>query len=47
VLDYAEAVDPDTLVAPERLTPGREVRLLVAAGLGATRLLDNVGVLAP
>jgi pantoate--beta-alanine ligase len=47
VLDYAEAVDPDTLVAPARLESGRDVRLLVAAGLGQTRLLDNVGVLVP
>jgi pantoate--beta-alanine ligase len=46
-LDYAEAVDPGTLEAPDRLVPGQEVRLLVAAGLGSTRLLDNVGVLVP
>jgi pantoate--beta-alanine ligase len=46
-LDYAEAVDPDTLTAPPSLEPGREARLLVAAGLGRTRLLDNVGVLVP
>jgi pantoate--beta-alanine ligase len=46
-LDYAEAVDPATLQAPDALVPGREVRLLVAAGLGSTRLLDNVGVLVP
>ncbi len=46
-LDYAEAVDPGPLEAPDRLVPGHEVRLLVAAGLGSTRLLDNVGVLVP
>jgi pantoate--beta-alanine ligase len=46
-LDYAEAVDPGTLRAPDRLVTGHEVRLLVAAGLGSTRLLDNVGVLVP
>jgi pantoate--beta-alanine ligase len=46
-LDYAEAVDPATLRPPASLEPGREVRLLVAAGLGSTRLLDNVGVLVP
>lgn len=46
-LDYAEAVDPATLRPPAVLEPGREVRLLVAAGLGSTRLLDNVGVLVP
>ena len=42
-LDYAEVVDPDTLEPPGRLEPGRSVRLLVAAGLGQTRLLDNLG----
>ena len=45
-LDYAEVVDPDTLEGPGRLAPGQPLRLLVAAHLGATRLLDNVGVLA-
>lgn len=38
-LDYAAAVDPDTLQAPERITG--PVRLLVAARLGRTRLIDN------
>jgi pantoate--beta-alanine ligase len=46
-LDYAEVVDPDTLARPPVLVAGSEVRLLVAAGLGATRLLDNLGVLVP
>jgi pantoate--beta-alanine ligase len=46
-LDYAEAVDPATLEAPAEFVPGQEIRLLVAAGLGSTRLLDNVEVLVP
>ena len=41
VLDYAAAVDPDTLETPERLGP--EARLLIAARLGQTRLIDNDG----
>jgi len=44
-IDYAEVVDPDTLERPGALEPGRSVRLLIAAGLGQTRLLDNLGVL--
>ncbi len=43
-LDYAVAVDPATLVAPERLEAGTEVRLLAVARFGTTRLLDNLGV---
>ncbi len=46
-LDYAEVVDPDTLERPARLEPGSTVRLLVAAGLGTPRLLDNLAVLVP
>jgi pantoate--beta-alanine ligase len=38
-LDYAVAVDPATLEVPERL--GAEARLLIAADLGQTRLIDN------
>lgn len=38
-LDYAAAVDPDTLEVPDRLGP--EARLLIAAELGRTRLIDN------
>jgi pantoate--beta-alanine ligase len=41
-LDYACAVDPDTLVEPERLGP--RTRLLIAARFGTTRLIDNCGV---
>ncbi len=39
-LDYAAAVDPDTLEVPDRL--GAEARLLIAARLGRTRLIDNL-----
>jgi pantoate--beta-alanine ligase len=47
LLDYAELVDPDTLEPPVALESGRSVQLLVAAGLGQTRLLDNLAVLVP
>jgi len=44
-LDYAVVVDAATLT---RVDPLRgELRLLVAARLGATRLIDNIGVVAP
>jgi pantoate--beta-alanine ligase len=46
-LDYAEVVDPDTLVPPPLVASGTPLRFLVAAHLGATRLLDNVGLLVP
>jgi pantoate--beta-alanine ligase len=46
-LDYAAAVDPDTLAVPAALAPGREVRILVAARLGTTRLIDNLGTTVP
>lgn len=41
-LDYAEVVDAATLEVPEKLEG--ELRLLVAARLGETRLIDNLGV---
>jgi pantoate--beta-alanine ligase len=41
-LDYAAAVDPHTLCEPDRLGP--HTRLLIAARLGPTRLIDNCGV---
>ena len=44
VLDYAEVVDAATLAPLERVTG--EVRLLVAARFGRTRLIDNLGVAA-
>lgn len=43
-LDYAEVVDAATLGQVDPLTG--ELRLLVAARLGQTRLIDNAGVLA-
>ena len=46
-IDYAVAVDPVTLTAPDVFTPGDEVRLLVAARLGAVRLIDNLGARVP
>ena len=46
-LDYAAAVDPDTLEPLSTLVPGRDVRLLVAARLGTTRLIDNLGATVP
>ncbi len=42
-LDYAAVVNPDTLVTPTRLQG--TVRLLVAARLGRTRLIDNVAAM--
>ena len=42
-LDYLEARDADTL-APVRARANRPIRLLVAARLGKTRLIDNHGV---
>ncbi len=44
-LDYAAAVEADTLATPERLAG--EVRLLIAARVGPPRLLDNLGVTVP
>jgi pantoate--beta-alanine ligase len=41
VLDYLEARDADTLRRPVK---GRPLRLLAAATLGRTRLIDNVAV---
>jgi pantoate--beta-alanine ligase len=45
LLDYAAAVEADTLVSPAVLAG--EVRLLIAARVGRPRLLDNVGVTVP
>jgi pantoate--beta-alanine ligase len=43
-LDYAAAVDAADLTTPSALAGG--VRLLVAAYLGSTRLIDNIGATA-
>ncbi|HEY3942840.1 MAG TPA: pantoate--beta-alanine ligase [Acidimicrobiales bacterium] len=40
-LDYAAAVDADRLTEPSGIGPGDRVRLLVAAQVGAVRLIDN------
>jgi pantothenate synthetase len=40
-LDYAAAVDAVDLTVPPALEPPVVVRLLVAARLGAVRLIDN------
>ena len=42
-LDYLEARHAETLAPATTLTDG-PVRLLVAARLGRTRLIDNIGV---
>ena len=47
LLDCAEVVDADTLTPLDMIVPGAEVRLLLAAWVGGTRLIDNVGVTAP
>lgn len=41
-LDYLEVRDAETLEPVER--PGGPLRILVAAKLGSTRLIDNIGV---
>jgi pantoate--beta-alanine ligase len=43
VVDYLEARDAETLV-PVGTSRSGKIRLLVAARIGATRLIDNVGV---
>jgi len=43
VLDYLDARNAETL-APLRSTESEPIRLLVAARIGKTRLIDNVGV---
>lgn len=44
-LDYATVVHPETLAPPEVLAG--ELRLLVAARVGTTRLIDNVAIEVP
>jgi pantoate--beta-alanine ligase len=44
-LEYAEVVDPVTLTRPSRVEG--EARLLIAARLGRTRLIDNVAATPP
>lgn len=42
--DYVELVDAKTLRPIERIAPGVPARLLVAAFMGNTRLIDNVAI---
>ena len=42
-LQYAEVVDPFTLVPVTTIADDQPVRLLVAATLGRARLIDNIG----
>ena len=46
-LEYAEAVDPESLDPLVDLVSGMAVRLLMAVRLGKPRLLDNIGVVVP
>lgn len=41
-LDYAVAVDADTLRPPDDVREGMTIALLIAARLGSTRLIDNM-----
>lgn len=47
-IDYVSAVDPNTLkdLTSDMIRPGFEGRLLAAAWLGRTRLIDNMGFVA-
>lgn len=40
-IDYASAVDADTLEEPEEFHSGQHIAILVAVFLGTTRLIDN------
>lgn len=45
-LDYVSAVDPESLedLPGETLTSGQDARVLAAAWMGKTRLIDNMGL---
>ena len=43
-VDYATLADADSLAELDSLTPGQKARLLVAARIGGTRLIDNMPV---
>ena len=45
--EYVQLVDAQTLQPLEGLNPGESGRLMVAARLGTTRLIDNVAIPAP
>jgi pantoate--beta-alanine ligase len=46
-VDYVEVRHAETLLPVEELEPGIPVRLLMAAFLGATRLIDNMELVLP
>ncbi|HUZ08566.1 MAG TPA: pantoate--beta-alanine ligase [Acidimicrobiales bacterium] len=46
-LDYATVVDADDLTVPPVIQPGRALRLLIAAQVGAVRLIDNCEAAVP
>lgn len=43
-LDYLEITDPDLGELPDVVPPGTEARVLIAARLGGTRLIDNLPI---
>ncbi|MDG2535643.1 pantoate--beta-alanine ligase [Sphingomonas sp. HITSZ_GF] len=43
-IDYVALADAETLEAVAALEPGRPLRLLAAARIGTTRLIDNIAV---
>jgi pantoate--beta-alanine ligase len=44
IIDYAAAADAETLAQPDVFPPERAIVLLIAARIGATRLIDNLVV---
>ena len=44
-LDYLEITDPDLGDLPDVVPPGTEGRILIAARLGGTRLIDNLPII--
>ena len=43
-LDYLEITDPWLAPLPDHVPPGTEGRVLIAARLGTTRLIDNLPI---
>ena len=44
-LDYLVITGPDLVPLPDDVAPGTEGRVLIAARLGGTRLLDNMPII--